>query len=221
MSAQNICPHCANSIPEDFKFCAACGNKNSKYVELTASSKMEPLPNPIQVRKFKIPWGVVGFGIVVVIIIIVAANSNSSSSTGGSSQGSGSFSSSQSSSAASSNTASTPDTSWKPVGFYGTVKGDANIVWKATNTSGDSAYDKQWCVAFGPGMCFFYRVAVNEDCSSISGTLQLLNSLGEVEDSVQAASPASVLKGGTTTLNFEPTYNWKGKVKLVGLGCTP
>jgi len=96
-----------------------------------------------------------------------------------------------------------------------------NIAWKVTNTSGDPAFDSEWC---GPRFppCYFYRVAVNEDCSSVAGTLQLINSLGEVEDTVQASSPAAVSKGSTTTLVFEANNDtWNSHVKLSNLGCTP
>jgi len=120
--------------------------------------------------------------------------------------------------------ASSPGTStaWvPPTGFNGTVQGDPNIAWKVTNTSGDPAFDSEWC---GPRFppCYFYRVAVNEDCSSVAGTLQLINSLGEVEDTVQASSPAAVSKGSTTTLVFEANNDtWNSHVKLSNLGCTP
>jgi hypothetical protein len=159
----------------------------------------------------KIKWGWVLILSFALLAIIGFAHKKSD----------GSFGSSPSQSSSPSPTATIADTSWAPQGFYGTVTGDSNIVWKETNTSGDAAFDAKWCTAFGPGMCYFYRVAVNENCSSVSGTLQLLNSLGEVEDTSQAASPASLSKGDTTTLVFQPTYNWKGKVKLSSLGCNP
>ena len=113
-------------------------------------------------------------------------------------------------------------TSWvPPAGFDGTVQGDPNMAWKITNTSGDSSYDSQWCNSHFPP-CYFYRVAVNEDCSSVSGTLQLINSLGEVEDTVQASSAAAVPKGATTTLVFEANSDaWKRNVKLANLNCIP
>jgi hypothetical protein len=114
------------------------------------------------------------------------------------------------------------NSSWvPPAGFNGTVRGDSNIAWKVTKTSGDSAFDSKWCGPHFPP-CYFFRIAVNEDCSSVSGTLQLINSLGEVEDTVQTSSAAGVTKGSTTTLVFEANNDtWNGNVKLSNLGCLP
>ena len=136
----------------------------------------------------------------------------SSSSDSGSSSGAGA-------SVASAPASPTPtDTSWIPAGFTGTVTGDPNLVWKKTNTSGDPAYDKEWCSWLN---CFYYRVAINENCSSVTGTLQELNALGEVEDSVQASSAGSLTPGQTATLVFEPSSEWSGSTKLASLGCLP
>ena len=228
MAVPNICSGCGAPVPRGAKFCINCGTQNPGYVENdnfesskipSPQSKLDN-PPPLHVdayrapirqkRKLHLGWWLVS---IVVVIAIIGAISNKSGS-------SSSSSSSQLNLTAASPSASAVDTSWIPSGFTGTVTGDPNIVWKVTNTSGDPAYDKEWCSDFGPGSCFFYRVAVNENCSSISGTLQLLNSLGEVEDSTQASSAAAVSKGGTTTLVFQPN-NWKGTTKLSNLGCVP
>jgi hypothetical protein len=159
--------------------------------------------------------------LAAIAFLLTGCSSSSSSSTIEQNQGLQSPAPSATQSAQNTSGAASNSTWTPPAGFNGTVQGDSNIAWKVTNTSGDSTFDSEWCVPHFPP-CYFYRVAVNEDCSSVSGTLQLINNLGEVEDTVQASSASAVAKGSTTTLVFEANDDtWKSNVKLSNLGCVP